>query len=132
MARCRFWIKFSILPIFSDFLSMKCFKIPISLSKHNLLFRTDARFARIIAKWDFCSILNYCDESNIIVNIHSSSETLEVQLYLCFSYLGCSRLRSLFYFPDIIRKLFCEGLCFVKCHSSSRVRVAEKLGSIHA
>ena len=47
IARCRLQIKFSILPIFGDFPSMKCFKIPISLSKLNLIFYNDARFARI-------------------------------------------------------------------------------------
>ena len=39
MARWRFWNVFSILPIFSDSLSMKCFKIPISLRKLTLILR---------------------------------------------------------------------------------------------
>ena len=34
MVRWRFWIIFSILRFFSDFLMMKCFEIPISLWKH--------------------------------------------------------------------------------------------------
>ena len=39
MARWRFWNVFSILPIFSNSLSMKCFKIPISLRKLTLILR---------------------------------------------------------------------------------------------
>ena len=39
MARWRFWNVFSILPIFSDSFSMKCFKIPISLRKLTLILR---------------------------------------------------------------------------------------------
>ena len=46
MARWRFQNMFSILPIFSDFLSTKCFKIPISLRKHFLICPYAARFAR--------------------------------------------------------------------------------------
>ena len=47
MVRCRLRNMFSILTIFSDFLSMKCFKIPISLSKLILIW---ARFARTYSK----------------------------------------------------------------------------------
>ena len=50
LVRWRFRNMFSILSIFYDFLAMKFFKIPISLSKLQLKFHNDARFARIDEK----------------------------------------------------------------------------------
>ena len=46
IGRWRFWTHQTILTIFSDFLMVKCFKIPISLRNHFLIIR--ARYAQNI------------------------------------------------------------------------------------
>ena len=73
MARWRLQNKFSILPISSDFLAMKCFKIPISLSKLNLILPNLAHFA---FKHPKCDIIEGFSNTVKVKGRESSSRKL--------------------------------------------------------
>ena len=57
MTRCRLCFYFSDFEFYGDFLAMKVFEIPISLSKHNLILMKYLENETFLASFKQCEVL---------------------------------------------------------------------------